>query len=374
MIAVPEDVFFIISMFDGEHTVLDIQTEYTRRFGELLFSDKVRQIIAEMDENYLLESERFEARKRQVVAQFKRARVRQAMHAGTGYEATPQRLRTQLDSFFAPPAGPGKPAPLPGAKPVKGIVAPHIDLLRGGTCYAWAYHALAQACEAEVFVILGTVHVPTKNLFTLTRKGFKTPLGTMKVDRAFVDALAQRCGERLFEDEYAHKIEHAIEFQVIFLQHMLGKKRQVRIVPVLCSSILESAKQGEPMGVAEVRDFIAALKDIVNSLGNRVCLVASADLAHVGPRFGDSQSLTSARLSVVEHEDRSMLAHAERLDAEAFYRSIAQDGDSRHICGLSPIFVLLKTVAATEGKLLKYAQAPDPSGQGCVSFAAMAFY
>jgi AmmeMemoRadiSam system protein B len=79
---------------------------------------------------------------------------------------------------------------------VKGIIAPHIDLLRGGHCYAHAWHALAEAYEAGTFVILGTVHVPTQNLFTATRKSFKTPLGQMAADREFIDALAQRHGER----------------------------------------------------------------------------------------------------------------------------------------------------------------------------------
>ena len=54
--------------------------------------------------------------------------------------------------------------------------------------------------------------------------------------------------------------------------------------------------------------------------------------------------------------------------------TVAQDGDPRNICGLPPIYVLLRAVAACEGRLLKYAQAADPSGHSCVSFAAMAFY
>ena len=416
MIAVPEDIFFILTLFDGEHTVLDIQAEYMRRYGELIFSDRVREIIEMMDESFLLESERFEARRCEVVEKFRCARVRPPSHAGNGYEASKARLRAQLDSFFEPPEGPGAPAPRPGAPPldvlgaalsaaerppVKGIIAPHIDLLRGGHCYAHAWHALAEACEAETFVILGTVHVPMKNFFTATCKSFKTPIGQMAADGEFIDALAKRLGERLFEDEYVHKFEHSIEFQVIFLQHMLGGGAKARIVPVLCSSFLEAAKAGPstmlraamsgsalltapslsrglsngggPQAVPEVKEFVAALKKCVAASGKRVCLVASADLAHVGPRFGDRRPLSAVALSDVESEDREMLQHVEKLDADGFYRSIAKDDDARHICGFPPIYILLRTIAASEGKLLRYAQAADPSGHGCVSFAAMAF-
>ena len=372
MIAVPEDVFFMLTLFDGRRTVLDIQAELMRHSGELIFSDRVREIIEMLDSNYLLESDRFEARRRDVIAKFRRARLRPPSHAGGGYEASPARLRAQLDAFFLPPEGPGRPAPQPGAPPVKGIVAPHIDLLRGGHRYAWAWHALAQACDADTFITLGTAHVPVRHFFTATRKGFKTPLGTMPCDRDLVDALAKGFGPRLFEDEYVHKLEHAIEFQVIFLQHMLGA-RKARIVPVLCSSFLESAKAGNPLSVPEVKDFIAALKDSIAASGRRVCLVASADLAHVGPQFGDRSPLTPARLSWVEREDREMLKRVESLDADGFFQAVARDNDPRHICGLPPMYVFLKAIAASEGRLLRYAQAADPSGHSCVSFAAMSF-
>jgi len=374
-VLVPEEVFFILTLFDGQHTVLDIQAEYMRRFGDLLFSDRVRQIIEQMDEACLLESERFESRKKRVEVEFRAARIRKSSHAGAAYEDDPAKLSAQLDGFFAPPDGPGKPSPQVGAKPVKGLVAPHIDLLRGGPCYAWAYHALGQACNAEVFVILGTVHIPTRQLFTATRKTFETPLGLMHTDRRFVDALARSYGERLFEDEFAHKIEHTIEFQVVFLQHLLGPSAiRTPIVPILCSSFLEQAKgKGGPLALPEVKGFVAALKDTITSSGKRVCLIASADLAHVGPRFGDQQRLSPGVLSLVESEDREMLKHVERVDADAFFQAVAKEDDPRRICGLPPMYVLLSAIAATEGKLLRYAQAADLDGLSCVTFAATSF-
>jgi AmmeMemoRadiSam system protein B len=257
---------------------------------------------------------------------------------------------------------------------VRGLIAPHIDLLRGGHCYAWAYHALAQACDSDLFIILGTVHLPTEHFFTATAKDFQTPLGILRSDRDFVNALASRCGERLFQDEFTHKIEHTIELQVLFLQHLLGPSSPARIAPVLCSSFLEAAKDRGPGTVPEVQDFVAAMKEAIASCGQRVCLIASADLAHVGPQFGDPRPLSPGVLSIVESDDREMLKYAERVDAEGFFRAVARDNDPRRICGLPPIYVFLSAIGAADGKLLKYAQAADPAGHSCVTFAAMAFY
>jgi hypothetical protein len=39
------------------------------------------------------------------------------------------------------------------------------------------------------------------------------------------------------------------------------------------------------------------------------------------------------------------------------------------VCGLSPIYALLRTLGATRGELKRYAQWPDP--QGTVTFASV---
>jgi len=59
-------------------------------------------------------------------------------------------------------------------------------------------------------------------------------------------------------------------------------------------------------------------------------------------------------------------------DARSFYEAVARDGDSRRICGLSPIYALLRCLEPSRGRLLKYAQWPDP--QGTVTFASLAFH
>jgi len=128
-----------------------------------------------------------------------------------------------------------------------------------------------------------------------------------------------------------------------------------------------------PSEIPAFSDFISALKETITQSGKSVCFIASADLAHVGKRFGDQIELSPTLLRVIEMRDREMLDYVEKLDAEGFYSAIQKDGDDRKICGLSPIYTTLKTMDASNGKLLKYGQAPDYNTDSVVSFASMSF-
>jgi AmmeMemoRadiSam system protein B len=101
-------------------------------------------------------------------------------------------------------------------------------------------------------------------------------------------------------------------------------------------------------------------------------VIASADLAHVGPQFGDPRPLTPGQLREVEEADRRMLSSVEAGDAEGFFREVARDGDRRHICGLPPIFSAMRLLGTHRGRLLRYGQWPDPNGT--VTFAALGLY
>jgi hypothetical protein len=42
----PPPLYFIVSLFDGQHSIVDIQAEFMRRYREFLFTEKVQEIIA----------------------------------------------------------------------------------------------------------------------------------------------------------------------------------------------------------------------------------------------------------------------------------------------------------------------------------------
>jgi AmmeMemoRadiSam system protein B len=240
-------------------------------------------------------------------------------------------------------------------------VVPHIDYRRGAAGYARAYRALA-ATDADLLVVFGTAHASPPHLFTLTRLDYDTPLGPVETDRAVVDALSRALGEEeLFADELAHRDEHSCELQMPWLRHVLGQRR-FTAVPVLCSTVSHLRDAAAATG-----RFLSALARAVE--GRRVCFVAAADLAHVGPRYGDLRPPTPGELSALEAEDRRTLAFVEAGDADGFHRDAVRDDARRRLCGVAPIYAALRASGGA-ARVLHYAQWSD--GTDSVSYAAAA--
>lgn len=360
----------ILAAMDGTHTIFDIQVAETRRQGRIVLRAEIEEIVRTLDEGLFLWSPRFEAAQAALAEDFRRRASRPAFHAGRAYPSEPAALREWLDSFFVHPEGPGPVAAVGQREPVVGVLAPHIDFQRGGPVYAWAYRALAEAEPADLYVILGVPHHGIEPPAAATLKAYETPLGALEVDRDFVEALQRRARADLLQAEIGHRAEHSIEFEAVFLRHLIDG-REVRIVPLLASFVHEAMLAGEnPRDHREGQRFIEALGETIAAYPGRVCVVGGVDLAHVGPQFGDPTPVTAQTLRWLEAEDRAMLAAIEAGDADAFYESIAKDGDRRRVCGLTPIYTVLR-VLGRPGKLLKYEQAADPNGT--VTFASVVF-
>ena len=151
---------------------------------------------------------------------------------------------------------------------------------------------------ASRFVILGTSHYAGRTLFAATRKDFATPLGTVTTDRAFLDRLAARLAEDLYADEPLHRIEHAVEFQVVMLRHVLGAERSFSVVPILVSSFHEMILHGRaPADDPRVAGFVAALRATLADDERPTLVIAGVDFAHVGAKFGDEEGLTPELLA-----------------------------------------------------------------------------
>lgn len=362
----------IIQHLDGAHSILDIQAAWVRRHGDLLFREQVEELLVLLDEHLLLDTPRAAAAREAAEREFGTTPLRPAFHAGRAYDADPARLRGTLDSFFTCPEGPGAPGGARGTG-LQAVLAPHIDFARGGPTYAWAYRAVLEAADADAFIVLGTAHSPLGGRFSPCLKDFATPFGRLETDRGFVERLVGRAGrDRIVLDDFVHRGEHSIDFQAVFLQYLYAGRRPIRLIPILCGTLSDFVLTGKsPADDPVVRRFVTALQETIGAAKERVCLVGGVDLAHLGPRFGDPRPLTAAHLRRAAEDDAAMLQAVTAGDAEGFFRFIQQEQDRRRICGLSPIYTLLKVLEGAKGTLLRYSQWPDP--QGTVTFAGLTF-
>ncbi|WHZ14867.1 MAG: hypothetical protein OJF52_001707 [Nitrospira sp.] len=370
-LVLPMSYFFIVQHLDGEHTVQDIGAMYLKRFGEFLMPNKVEQLLADLDTKLFLEGEKTEQAKRQALESYRQAPCRLPAFAGRSYEADAAKLRAQIKGFFTSKEGPEIKASEHAGKSIKALVAPTYEPKHAGPVYAWAYKELQEARQPDLYVLIGTAYSGLGQLVAVTDKDFETPLGVVKVERSITDRL-RALVPSAFTEELAHQNEHALEFQLPFLQESLGKDRPFTIVPILTSFSADSLR--DPQVRERVEMFLEALKGTLAASGKQYCVVAGAELAHIGMRYGDSAPPTDFSFHRCMQIDLEMLKHVENRAPEEFAQFIQKENDQRRISGFSPIYSLLRLIQAETGQVLRYDRGITDQYNSTVTYASMAFF
>lgn len=377
----PPMALFILEMLDGAHSILDIQDQFQRTFqGQGLATDEIDAILEELDQALFLEGARFEAHLERQRRDFDAEPIRAASSAGLSYNDNPAELAKELDGMIAaaPPPETRPAAPRktdPSAPPLcpRGAIIPHIDYTRGAPGYGQAYRELSHRQPPEVAVIIGTAHHMIANRYVVAEKDFAVPGGRLACDRDFARALIEKGAPAADwrEDGFVHRGEHSVELQCVWLHHIWGEA--VRIVPVLAGS-LQPFLEGAPT-TATADEQARLFRDGVRELsqGRRVLVLASADLAHVGPHFGDEREISETFLQETETADRAYLEAVAAGDGVGGLRALAAHQDRYHVCGAACIFALNQILGDTPGRLLGYHQAATPELGQAVSFASLLF-
>ncbi len=358
--------FLMARMCDGTHRLVDIQAEFARRFGQLLFTEQLVGFVRQLDEAGFLESPQFDAHYASLVEAYRASEVR-PMGALSATGADGQALSAEIAAILAE----GNHATSDGA--VVGAIAPHLDWPRGRPCYGRTYAALSSACRARRFVILGTNHFGQSTSVVATTKDFETPLGRARCDRAFLAELEQRLGQSLTTDEFDHRNEHSVELQVPFVLHN-SDREGCTIVPVLCPDPCGPTGTAPMDGTGpDLAVFARALRDAIREDDTETCVIAGADLSHVGRQFGDDCDLGGAFLEEIASRDRAAMDALEASGAEGFRTHLQQSGNPSRICSAGSIYVLATALPEARPERLHYHQAADPSIDTCVTCAAYVF-
>jgi hypothetical protein len=366
-----------LRFFDGAHQPGALETAL-RESGA---GDEAGRLAAHLADSLtragFLDDAAFASRRELKHAAFARAPRRASAHAGSAYPEDAQELRALLEERMdgqgaPPPRRPGAGAP----RRLVGIAAPHASPDGAWDSYRAAYRRLGGQGSERTVVVLGTSHYGAPNRFGLTRKAYVTPLGEAPTDVGFVEALLEAGGPAVVSEDYCHAVEHSIEFQVVFLQHVLGGA--ARIVPVLCGPFGVGSEAGEdatetPEDDPGVAQFLAALRGLCAE--RPVLFVLGVDMTHIGRRYGD-QLQARAREGVlrdVEQGDRTRMEHLVAGDARGFWSRVAFAGDPLNWCGTSPFYTFLSAAPRVAGEVLHYEQWQiDPDS--VVSCAGLAFY
>jgi len=367
---VPQPLAAVLAFFDGQTTIAAAVDAFRRRYRIGLPPELVGELVDALDAALLLENERAAARHAAVLDDYRRAPFRPPALAGAGYPADAQSLwdllQTQLEASDTAEA-----TDLDGAQPV-GLLSPHIDYARGGAVYAHAWKRAAQAARAaELVILLGTDHFGV-DLFTLTRQSYATPYGVLPTETAIVDQLAAVIGEEAaYAGELRHRGEHSLELVAVWLHHMRAG-RPAPVVPILTGSFHPFMRNGDtPSSDPTIGGVLAVLRAAM--AGKRTLIVASGDLAHVGPAFGGAP-LDSGGRRVLRHADEALIAAMRAGDAGQFFGAIRQVQNQHNVCGVAPIYLTLQLLGASRGEQAGYAVCPaDDQNTSVVTVTGMLF-
>lgn len=365
--AIEMPLYQLMTLLDRTRDVRDLQMAMMRQKGGVLVgSDEVKRLLDHLDESFLLDSERFRSAREQVVSGFVSKQVRPCSHCGRTYPANPLELKVRLDEILAS----HPPAPQPAGR-IVALVSPHIDLSVGIKAYSSVYQLLKYASPSRV-VLLGVGHQITGDLFCLTEKDFETPLGIVKGEKALVRKLRDAGGEAVAANDFAHRSEHSIEFQILFLQHLLPEG-SFFIIPILCGFIQSCVPEyTREAYLNKAGPFLETLKEIVAEPDQETLLVAGVDFSHVGPKFGHDMPAHQITGRSEAH-DKHLLKHLEALDVDQFWEASRGVQDQFNVCGFSALACLEEILPPCKGQGLHYETWYEEATRSAVSFASLVF-
>ncbi len=360
---VSKEVAFMISLMDGSRTARDIQVDFMRAAGELVYIEKIQELIDTMDSHFLLLNENYRNHYDKLREEYEKSPVRKASLAGKGYSANRMELLAYLDEVMKNETN----GTIQGE--ITGIVAPHIDYSRGMGVYQKTYPHL-KGCIKPLIVIFGTCHHPTERILSISLKDYETPLETIPNAKGLRALIRENDVLKKYIEEWPHRNEHSIELQLPFIQFMM--QHDFEILPVLTGSMHEYVEGERKTDDGEIDEIVMNLRGVLAAYGRPFIILSGADLAHIGLQFGDRFELDMAVLARSKARDEMLLESIKKADAEGFFNVIKEEKDTRRICGLTPIYFQLKLLEGNRCDIVGYDQWTD--GKSSVSFAGGVFY
>jgi hypothetical protein len=269
--------------------------------------------------------------------------IRPSPIAGRWYPGDSSQLADSIDGYI-------NAAQVPDIEgEVVGIIVPHAGHVYSGPVAGYAFKAIRDM-QPELVVVVSPMHQPYSQPFlTCAHQAYRTPLGTIKIDRNAVSLLSDELEAELGFGltPVRNDKEHSLEIELPFLQRALAS--EFNLLPVMVRDIDPSVV--EILGKSMARVLA----------GRSVILVASSDLSH----FYDQLQ--------AEHLDTEMLSRIESFDPRGVLQ--AEEEGKGFACGRNAIAAVLwaaQKLGANTVKVLKHATSGDITGDysGVVGYAA----
>jgi hypothetical protein len=217
---------------------------------------------------------------------------------------------------------------------VFGLLAPHAGYVYSGACAGQGY---ARVELTATVIVLGVNHRGAgAELAVDGHDAWETPLGRVELDAGLRRRLL--ASSRLFaEDSEAGRLEHSLEVQLPFIQHVAPA---ARILPITVAA-------------QRLDDLLAAGEELAPLVAGAAgaMMVASSDMSHYIPA------------ERARELDRLALECLLRLDPEGLYRVVRDRRIS--MCGVAPAVIMLQAArraGAAGAELVCYTNSGEASG------------
>ena len=210
--------------------------------------------------------------------------------AGTFYPADTDELQNTVRDLLAA-------SPRAGNDRIRAVIAPHAGYIYSGPVAASAFAGL-RALKGRVsrVMLIGPAHfVPLRGLAAPAAKAFRTPIGSMPVDKMAIREIADR--PHVTIDDRPHAPEHALEVELPFLQAVLGS---IEIIPLVVGS-------ADAETVADILDRLWDEKTLI---------VVSSDLSHYHD-YETAHRLDAATAEAIERFDSAAIGPADACGSVA---------------------------------------------------------
>ena len=257
------------------------------------------------------------------------AQVRESVIAGSWYPGDAAVLRRQIETFL-------------NAVPVKenegrlvALISPHAGYPYSGPVAAYAYKLLRGRKFDTVVIVAPSHHAAFNGVSVYDRGGYRTPLGLVPLDAAFIDALKKAEPSIRYVPE-AHLQEHAVEIQLPFIQTVMPGFKLVPLV--MGDQSLSTCRK--------LADALAAC-----AKNKSVLLLASSDLSHYHSRK-EAQPL-----------DGRAALRVSKFDSDGLFADLAKG--KCEACGGGPIVSVLmaaRKLGAGRSEVLRTGDSGDATG------------
>ena len=252
--------------------------------------------------------------------------IRKPAVSGRFYPAKPDELRDMLEKLFEP---------IETRSRATGLMVPHAGYMYSGHVAGSVYSRVELPLRN---IVMCPNHTGLGRPLSIMKSGsWQTPLGEMQIDEDLAETIMQT-DLNLEHDLEAHRLEHALEVQLPFMQHV--GSASVRFVPITIGTSDLARLQGLGQAIAKA----------VKTVAPDALIIASSDMNHY-----ESDAITRVK-------DHKAIEQILAMDPEGLYDVVRREDIS--MCGYGPAVSMLtaaKLLGASKAELVRYATSADVS-------------